>query len=71
MSDSLKIKDNSPEYEEAHGIRGLEYVLKYTVPSSWEFYTLNGYIPYSVWKDLSILIVNANEVKFRRLKKEK
>ena len=70
MSD-IKIEDGSKKYEEAHGIRGLEYVLKYTVASEWEFHTLTGYVPYSVWKDSWILIVNVDGMKFRRLKKEK
>ncbi|MFA5202967.1 MAG: hypothetical protein WC708_00940 [Lentisphaeria bacterium] len=71
MSNDFRLQVDAPEYEEAHGIRGLEYVLRYTIPSTWEFHTLNGYVPYSVWKDLSILIINANEVKFRRLKEKK
>jgi hypothetical protein len=71
MSGDLKIENDSQKYEEARGIRGLEYVLRYTIPSNWEFYTLNGYVPYSVWKDLSILIINANEVKFRCIKEKK
>ena len=67
----IKIEDGSQKYEEAHGIRGLEYVLKYTVASEWEFHTLTGYVPYSVWKDMTILMINLDKVKFRRLKKEK
>lgn len=66
----IKIENGSLKYEEAHGIRGLEYVLRHTVASSWEFHTLNGYVPYSIWKDYSILIINANEIKFRRPKEK-